>query len=81
MPDKMLLLDEEDQKHTILPEGIENRPQRFAISYRNDLMLANAEYVICYIAHGWGGAAKFVEKALRKKKCVINLGSYSFVDT
>ena len=81
MPDKMLLLDEEDQKHTILPEGIENRPQRFAISYRNDLMLANAEYVICYIAHGWGGTAKFVEKALRKKKCVINLGSYSFVDT
>ena len=79
MPEKVLFLDEEEQKHTILPDGIENRPKRFAIPYRNEWMLAKAEYVICYITHGWGDAAKFVEKATHKKKCVINLGTYSFI--
>lgn len=80
MPEKTLLLDEEDQKLTLLPDGIESRPKRFAISFRNDWMLSQADYVICYITHGWGGAAIFVEKAIRKGKHVINLGSYSFVD-
>lgn len=80
IPEKPLLLDEEFQKHTLLPDGIESIPKRFAISYRNNWMLAQADYVVCYIVHGWGGAAQFTEKALRKGKQVINLGSYSFVD-
>ena len=78
MPEKAILLDEEDQKHTLLPEGIEYSPKRFAISYRNRWMLDQSEYVICYVNHGWGGAAQFAEKAIRKGKNILNLGSYSF---
>lgn len=58
---------------TILPEGIENVPKKFAISYRNDYMVKECDAVICYITHDWGGAAQFVDKARHKGKNIINL--------
>ncbi len=58
---------------TLVPEGIENTPKRFAISYRNDYMVKECDTVICYITHDWGGAAQFVDKARRKGKNIINL--------
>ena len=58
---------------TIFPEGIENVPKRFAISWRNNWMLDHAEYVVTYVSRSYGGAAKFAEKACRLCKCVINL--------
>lgn len=58
---------------TMLPEGIENVPKKYAISYRNDFMVKECDTVICYITHDWGGAAQFVEKARRKGKLIINL--------
>lgn len=58
---------------TMLPEGIENVPKKFAISYRNNYMVRECDTVICYITHDWGGAAQFVEKARRKGKNIINL--------
>ena len=43
----------------------------YAIARRNDWMLAQAEYVVTYITHSWGGAARFGEKARRLgKRCI-----------
>ena len=58
---------------TMLPEGIENVPKNFAISYRNDYMVKECDTVICYITHDWGGAWKFVHKAEKQGKTIINL--------
>ena len=62
-----------DFADTLLPEGIESVPRRYAISWRNNWMLKQADYVITYITHSWGGAMQFAGKAERQKKVVINL--------
>ncbi|MBE6639229.1 MAG: hypothetical protein E7616_07240 [Ruminococcaceae bacterium] len=59
---------------TVYPDGLENIPGKFAISWRNNWMLQQSNYVIAYINHSWGGASQFVRKAIRQKKHVINLG-------
>ena len=58
---------------TMLPEGIEAVHPRYALDFRNRWMLRQSQYVICYIHHRWGGAAKYVQMALRQGKAVINL--------
>ena len=58
---------------TILPEGIETVPKRFAISRRNRWMVQQCQIVICYITHQWGGAAQFVNYAKKQLKEIINL--------
>lgn len=58
---------------TLFPEAAELGPVRFALSRRNRWMVQQADFLICYAAHDWGGAARFVEYALRQRKCVINL--------
>ena len=63
----------EDYSDTMLPEGIESVHPRYAISWRNNWMLQQSDYVVTYITHSWGGAAQFVEKAKRQKKIVINI--------
>lgn len=62
-----------DFAETLLPEGIEFSPPRFAISRRNEWMLKNADIVVAYITHTWGGAAQFAEIAKRRNKTVINI--------
>jgi len=47
-----------DEPNTLFPEGIENAPPRFAISYRNRWMLKQAAYVVTYVTHSWGRAAR-----------------------
>lgn len=64
---------EGDFSDTMLPEGIERVPKRFAISWRNNWMLSRSDFVIAYVTHTWGGAAQFVEKAQKKEKTVIHL--------
>ena len=73
MPPKKNELYEQDYSDTMLPEGIETVPKRFAISWRNKWMLKRADFVVSYITHSWGGAAQFAEMAKRQKKTVINL--------
>lgn len=60
-------------ENTLLPDGIESTPPRYAISYRNDWMLKKADYVVTYITHSFGGASQYAEKAVRQKNTVINL--------
>ena len=59
--------------NTILPEGIETKPKRFAISYRNKWMVGQANVVVTYVTHSFGGAAKFKEMAKKQNKTVIEL--------
>ncbi len=62
-----------DSAHTVLPEGIEAVPPRFAIDYRNKWMLECSDIVVTYVCRSFGGAAKFKELAKRKNKTVIEL--------
>ena len=71
MPGKQTEYD--DYSDTMLPEGIEFVHPRYAISWRNNWMLRQSEYVVTYITHSWGGAAQYAEKAEHQKKTVINL--------
>jgi len=61
------------EEETLLPDGIEVGPARFAIDRRNKWMIEQADYVITYVTHSWGGAAKFKELAEKKGKTVINI--------
>ena len=63
----------DDYTNTILPEGIETVPKRFAISYRNKWMVEQADIVVTYVTHSFGGAAQFKELAERQGKTVIEL--------
>ena len=60
---------------TMYPEGLEEVHPRYAISWRNKWMLNESEYVVAYVKHSWGGAAKYFEMAEKKGKNVINLGT------
>ena len=73
IPGKRNDSDPRDYSDTMLPEGIENVPPRFAIPWRNKWMIKQSDYVVTYITHSWGGAAQFAELAERQKKTVINL--------
>ena len=58
---------------TIVPDGIEYVPRRFAIAHRNKWMVDKSDYVIAYITHSFGGAAKFVNYATKQRRIIINL--------
>ena len=63
----------EDHSNTILPEGIETVPKRFAISYRNKWMVEQSDIVVTYVARTYGGAWQFKTMAERQGKMVIEL--------
>lgn len=63
----------EDFSDTIVPEGIESVPPRFAISWRNNWMLKHSDYIVTYVTHDWGGAYKYAQEAIRQSKHVRNL--------
>ena len=54
---------------------LESVPRKFAILKRNEWMVNEADLVIAYVMYSWGGAAKTLEYAKRKKKTIINLTS------
>ncbi len=56
---------------TIYP-NIENVPPRFAILKRNEWMIDNSDFLIAYVKHSWGGAAKTLEYAKKNKHIIIN---------
>ena len=63
----------DDFTNTLLPEGIETIPKRFAISYRNKWMVEQSDIVITYVARTYGGAWQFKAMAERQGKKVIEL--------
>lgn len=56
--------------YTLFP-SLESVPPRYAISKRNEWMVAQADVVIAYVTHSWGGAAKSLEYARAKRKKVV----------
>ena len=60
----------------ILYLEIEDKPLRFAISYRNKYMVEKADYVVAYVSHGFGGAYATYKHAKRKGKMIFNLADF-----
>ena len=69
MPSKNDNIDE----HSILPEGIETVPKRFAINYRNKWMLDKSDIVVTYVTRNFGGAWEFEQIAEKQKKSLYIL--------
>jgi len=62
--------DDSGYDYTLFPP-LEAVSPRYAISKRNEWMAAQADVVIAYVTHDWGGAAKMLEYARRKGKKVV----------
>lgn len=73
MPGKKEEFPAADPPMTIYPDGLESVPPRFAITHRNRWMVEQADRMIAYVGHGYGGAAQTLRYAQRKKLEVHNL--------
>ena len=60
----------------IYPE-IEKVPKRFAIIARNEYMVENADFLVAYVSHSWGGAYKTYQYAKKKGKTIFNLSTFN----
>lgn len=58
----------------IYPEGFEKYHFKAAILQRNRYMVKESAYALCYVTHGWGGAAKTFEYAKKQGLHIVNLG-------
>lgn len=56
--------------NTIYPP-LENTPSRFAVLKRNQWMVDEADLIIAYVQHNWGGVAKMLEYAYKRKKKTV----------
>ena len=63
----------EPDEHSILPEGIETVPRRFAINYRNKWMLTKSDIVVTYVTRPIGGAWEFEQMAEKMKRNIIGI--------
>ena len=57
----------------IIYPPLENVPRQFCISKRNEWMVNEADFLIAFVKYSWGGAAKTLEYAKRKKVEFFNL--------
>ncbi len=73
IPFKRNELDYKYYLDTIIPDGIETTPPKYAIIKRNRWMIDNSDIVVTYVKYIVGGAAKFKELAEKKSKMVINV--------
>ena len=63
-------VDAEGYDGTTYPP-LENVPQRFAISKRNEWMVNESDVLVAYVLYEWGGAVKTLEYARRRKKEIV----------
>ena len=63
----------DDYSDTMLPGGIESVHPHYAISWRNNWMLKQSDYVVTYITHTYGGAAQYALKARKWNKIVMEI--------
>ena len=57
----------------------EKTPKRIYIIKANEYMINNSEFLICNVEYPWGGAAKTLEYAKRRKLQIFNLSKNSRV--
>ena len=55
----------------VIYPNIEKIPPRLAILKRNEWMIDNSDFLIAYVEHSYGGAAKTLEYAKRKNNIII----------
>lgn len=53
---------------------LESVPRKFAILRRNEWMVQESDIVVAYVKHDWGGAAKTLQYARKKRKRIILYG-------
>lgn len=70
------IFDKDIFDEVVYPDGFEKYHFKAAIPARNRFMIDNAAFAVCYVNHGWGGAAKTYERAIKKNLYIINLGNY-----
>lgn len=58
----------DDFSDTLLPDGIEKVPKRFAIPWRNKWMIEHADCVVTYVTRPCGGASRFADYARKNGK-------------
>ena len=61
---------------SILYPEIEDKPKRYAITYRNKYMVEKADYVVAYVSHDSGGAYTAYKHAKRNSKAIFNLANF-----
>ncbi|MEG2273874.1 MAG: hypothetical protein RSC44_00930 [Clostridia bacterium] len=66
------IIDSKLYDEIIYPE-LEEVPYKFAISKRNEWMVDNADLVIAFVNHHFGGAYSTFQYAERKRKTIINI--------
>ncbi len=72
MPVKQREFDATDYSETILPEGIETVPKRFAIAHRNKWMIAHSDFVVTYVTYDYSsGAAQFKNIAKKNNRLTL----------
>ncbi len=57
----------------IIYPPLEKVPWRLAILKRDEWLVEHCDLMIAYVTHEWGGAAKMMRFAERKKKRIISL--------
>ena len=57
----------------VLYPEIEKTPRRYAILHRNRYIADNADFLIAYLTHTYGGAYKMYQYAKRKNKEIYNI--------
>lgn len=61
---------------TVYP-SLEHVPRQYAIIKRNEYMVKWADVVLAYVLYSWGGAARTLAYATRKKKRIIQFSRTS----
>ena len=69
---------QKDLYDEIIYPHLEEKPLKYAISYRNKWMVEQADFVIAYITHEWGGAHQTYRYAKRNKTPIFNLSGKEF---
>ena len=57
----------------ILFAGLENVPPRLAIIKRNEYMVDQADLILAFVDHTWGGAYRTLSYAKKRKKAILYL--------
>ena len=57
----------------LYPDGFEKYHFKAAIPKRNRFLVDNSKYAICYVTHGWGGAAQPYEYAKKHGLNIVDI--------
>ncbi len=73
LTEKSLIQWKKDRFDLVIYPELERIPPRYAISHRNRWIVEQADIIIAYIAHEYGGAYTMYRYAKRKGKEVYNI--------